>query len=208
MAESVTLKKISIQPFDFVGHQVLTIFRGTFRFIKFLYDKQSALFGTRFRFRETIQQIYVIGFQSAPVILFSLSFAAAVTIIEFAYHMNLVLHSTSLVPGFSALLILRELGAVNTSLLLTSRVGAGIAAELGTMTITEQVDALKLLSVDPFNYLVVPRLVASILSTMTLVVFADGVCIFFSIVMSANYLGYSPHSFISSMNHFAEYKDF
>ena len=66
--------------------------------------------------------------------------------------MKLVIHNDALVPGFAALLILRELGAVVSSLLLTSRVGAGVAAEVGSMQITEQLDALKMLGIDPYRF--------------------------------------------------------
>src|SRR5438046_3071461 len=102
-------------------------------------DVLYALCTPPFRYKETIAQIYFIGVQSAPVILFSISFAVAVTILEYAYHIKLIIQTTALVPGFAALLIVRELGAVITALLLTSRVGAGITAEVGTMQITEQI---------------------------------------------------------------------
>ena len=82
------------------------------------------------RIKETVQQLHFVANQSAPIILLCVCFAATVTILESSFHMKLVIQNDSLVPGFAAMLILRELGAVVTALLLTSRVGAGIAAEV------------------------------------------------------------------------------
>ena len=83
------------------------------------------------------------------IVIFCVSFAAMVTILESSFHMKIVIQNDSMVPGFAAMLILRELGAVVTALLVTSRVGAGIAAEIGSMKVTEQIDALKMLNIDP-----------------------------------------------------------
>jgi phospholipid/cholesterol/gamma-HCH transport system permease protein len=175
--------------------------------IQYLKDFSKALLTPPFRVKETIQQIYEIGFKSTFIILFSVSFAAAVTIIEYSYHIRLVIGTAALVPGFAALLVLRELGAVITALLLTSRVGAGIAAEVGTMQVTEQIDALRLLNIDPIRYLVVPRFVASVVSCVMLVVFANATCLFSAMVISSQELGFSWESFLHALNHFAQFKD-
>lgn len=166
-------------------------------------------FWTRpFRFKEFFQQFYFIGNESLVIIVFCVCFAAMVTILESSFHMKIVIQNDSMVPGFSALLILRELGAVVTALLLTSRVGAGIAAEVGSMQITEQIDALKMLGIDPINYLVIPRLMASILATAVLVIIADVTCIYAATVISDSYLGYSFSMFMNSMRRFVQFKDF
>jgi phospholipid/cholesterol/gamma-HCH transport system permease protein len=196
-----------LMPFFILGTELINTTSGLRFFSKYLFEVFYALVTPPFRVREFVTQLYLIGVQSAPVIIFSVSFAAAVTILEYAYHMNLVIHSITLVPGFAALLILRELGAVITALLLTSRVGAGITAEIGSMQITEQIDALKLLNVEPVRYLVIPRLLATICSIMALVVFANATCLFFSMIMSIKYLSYSVASFITAMNRFASFKD-
>src|SRR5258707_393891 len=107
------------------------------------------------RIKDTLQQLEFVAWQSLPVILFCVSFAAIVTIMESSFHMKLVVQNDALVPGFAALLILRELGVVVSSLLLTSRVGAGLAAEVGSMQVTEQIDALRMLGIDPIRFLVV-----------------------------------------------------
>ena len=160
-----------------------------------------------FRFKETFQQLSFVAWESAPVVVFSVSFAAAVTIVESSFHMKLVIQNDSLVPGFAALLILRELGVVVTALLITSRVGAGLAAEVGSMQITEQVDALKILGIDPIRYLVVPRFVACVFGGLLLSIIANLVCLNFAMLVSQVQLGYSPGNFLIAMRTFVDFKD-
>ncbi len=192
---------------DKTGAQIITFSKSSVAWLDYLIEFVMTLFSPPFRFKETIDQIYFIGFKSAPVVLFSVSFAAGVTILEYSYHINLVIHSTDLVPGFAALLVLRELGAVITALLLTSRVGAGIAAEVGTMKVSEQLDALKLLNIDPMRYLVVPRFTASIFSSVLLVIFANATCLFFCMLISVHNLHFTQEAFLNAMVHFASFKD-
>src|SRR3954462_3135161 len=114
------------------------------------------------RLKESVQQLYFIANGSLGIIVFCVCFAAMVTILEASFHMKLVIQNDSMVPGFAALLILRELGSVVTALLITSRVGAGLAAEVGSMKITEQIDALRMLGINPVRFIVVPRFVACV----------------------------------------------
>lgn len=160
-----------------------------------------------FRIKETTEQLFFVANESLLIIVFCVSFAAVVTILESSFHMRLVIQNDSMVPGFAALLILRELGAVVTALLLTSRVGAGIAAEVGTMKVTEQIDALRMLGIEPVRFLLLPRLAASVLGTMILVVIANMVCIGCAILVSDAYLGFSPTMFVTSMRRFVGFQD-
>ncbi len=166
-----------------------------------------SLLTRRIRWRETIQQFYFIANGSLLIVLCCVAFAAMVTILESSFHMKIVLQNDSLVPGFAAVLILRELGAVVTALLLTSRVGAGIAAEVGSMKITEQIDALKLLGIDPVDFLVVPRLIACGLAGIVLTLLANAVCLFFASLVSQVYLGFTTGMFLAAMNRFASMQD-
>jgi phospholipid/cholesterol/gamma-HCH transport system permease protein len=167
----------------------------------------AGIFSRPFRRREFFEQIYFVANKSLPIVLFCVSFAAVVTILESSFHMKLVIQNDSMVPGFAALLILRELGSVVTALLLTSRIGAGWASEIGSMQVTEQVDALKMLGIDPIKYLIVPRFLASLLGTMILTALANIVCIFCAMLVSKYYLGYTSEMFITSMNRFVDFKD-
>lgn len=176
-------------------------------FVGLIAQTLRATFTPPFRWKHIIAQLEFVAWQSAPVILFSVCFAAVVTIIEASFHMKMVIQNDSLVPGFAALLILRELGAVVTALLLTSRVGAGLAAEVGSMQITEQVDAFRLLGIDPVRFLVVPRFVACILGCFLLAILANLVCLYCAMLVSLSKLGYSSGSFLVAMRTFVGPKD-
>jgi phospholipid/cholesterol/gamma-HCH transport system permease protein len=165
------------------------------------------LFTPPFRRKEIFQQLYFVANRSLVIIVFCVCFAAVVTILESSFHMKIVIQNDSMVPGFAALLILRELGVVIMALLLTSRVGAGIASEVGTMQVTEQVDALKMLGIDPIQYLVSPRFIACIVGGVILTVIANMACLSSAMVVSQSYLGFSPGMFLSSMHRFVQFKD-
>lgn len=155
-----------------------------------------------------LEQLDFIAVQSAPIIFISVSFAAVVTVLESSFHMKLVIQSDSMVPGFSALLILRELGAIVTGLLLTSRVGAGMASEVAGQKVSEQIEALKLLGVNPYEFIVAPRLIASIIGTVILVAIANVLSIYMSMFVSSQALSIHPELFWQMMNRFVEFKDF
>lgn len=160
-----------------------------------------------YRIADIVRQLVFVAWESAPVVVFSLAFAAIVTIIEASFHMKIVIQNDALVPGFASMLILRELGAVLSALLITSRVGAGLAAEVGSMQITEQVDALNMLGIDPIRFLVVPRFVACVLGCFLISILANLVCLYCAMLVSLMKLGYSSGSFIVAMRTFVDFKD-
>lgn len=160
-----------------------------------------------FRPKDILRQIVFVAYESTPIVVFCVSFAAVVTIIEASFHMKLVIKNDALVPGFAALLILRELGAVVSALLVTSRVGAGLAAEVASMRVTEQIDALRMLGIDPVRFLVVPRFVACIIGGILLSVIANLVCLLCAMIVSQVSLGYSLGSFLMSMRTFVSFQD-
>lgn len=177
-------------------------------FLRFFSNVLKSLFSPPFRKKEFIEQLYFVMNKSLFIVVFCVSFAAVVTIIESSFHMKIVIKNDSLVPGFAALLILRELGAVVTSLLLTSRVGAGYAAETGSMKITEQLEALQMLGINKINFIVVPRFLACIVAGLVLTIVANAACLFFALIVTEAKLGYGLGAFVSSMRAFVSYQDF
>jgi len=160
------------------------------------------------RFHDIMAQIQLVAVNSLPTILFCLGFAAMVTVIESSYHMRLVIQNDSLVPGFSAVLILKEIGVVVTALLMTSRIGAAISAEVGLMKTTEQIDALKMLGINPVHYLYIPRLLGCFVGLVCLTVFANAFCLFCAALVSNLHLGFSYGLFLSSLRRFVQFQDF
>ncbi|MGE4131242.1 MAG: MlaE family ABC transporter permease [Bdellovibrionales bacterium] len=178
-----------------------------FDFSRFLWRGFRALFTPPLRWKDLMAQLEFVAWQSLPVILFCLCFAAIVTIIESSFHMKIVVQNDALVPGFAALLILRELGAVVSGLLLTSRVGAGLAAEVGSMQITEQNDALRMLGLDPIQFLVVPRFLACMVGGFVLSIIANLTCLYAAMVVCDVKLGYSNGAFLTGMRAFVDFQD-
>jgi len=154
------------------------------------------------------QQLFFVANESLTIICFCVAFAAVVTVLESSFHMKLVIQSDAMVPGFSALLILRELGAIVTALLLTSRVGAGMAAEVASMKASEQIEALKLLGVNPYEFLVIPRWIAGILGTILLVAVANVFCLYCSSLVTQQFLGFPRELYWQMMDRFVDFKDF
>jgi phospholipid/cholesterol/gamma-HCH transport system permease protein len=182
-------------------------FEPVFEFLALVAETIVGIFTPPYRVKDLFKQLDFVIWQSAPVVIFSVSFAAIVTIIEASFHMKLVIKNDALVPGFAALLILRELGAVVSALLITSRVGAGLAAEVGTMKVTEQIDALRMLGIQPVKFLVVPRFLACVIGGFVLSIIANLVCLYCAMLVSQVSLGYSPGSFIVAMRSFVSFQD-
>ncbi len=180
---------------------------GALDFGLFISQTFRSLLTPPLRFKDTLVQFEFVAWQSLPVVLFCVSFAAAVTIMESSFHMKLIVQNDALVPGFASLLILRELGVVVTSLLLTSRVGAGLAAEVGSMQVTEQIDALRMLGIDPIRFLVIPRLLACIAGGFTLSLIANIACLYCAMIITDSKLGYSAGAFLTGMRAFVGYRD-
>ncbi|MBI3922798.1 MAG: ABC transporter permease [Armatimonadetes bacterium] len=111
--------------------------------------------------RQTIRQMGDIGFSSLPIVLVTVGFSGMVLALYTATEF-LKLEAGSYVGGLVALSIAREIGPVVTSIVVAARVGSAIAAELGTMKVTEQIDALRALATSPVEYLVVPRFLACV----------------------------------------------
>ncbi|MFH1478692.1 MAG: ABC transporter permease [Candidatus Omnitrophota bacterium] len=125
-----------------------------------------------FRKKEFFAQMYKIGVLSFPIVFLVSFFTGMVLALQSAYQltkMNAQIYIASLV----ALSMVRELGPVLTALVIAGRVGASITAELGTMKVTEQIDALQTLAANPIKYLVVPRFLALCIMLPLLTVYAD-----------------------------------
>ncbi len=153
-----------------------------------------------------IHQMYAIGVASLWLVVVVSVFTGAVAAVQAAYQFSTV------VPlKYIGSVILRsvviELGPVLTALVIGGRVGASIAAELGTMKVTEQIDALRAMAINPVRYLVVPRLVAAIVMLPVLTVFANAIAIFGGYVVSITSIGVSPHTYVVGLKDFFYVKD-
>lgn len=176
-------------------------------FLNLVVQTVIGVFLPPYRVKDIIRQFYFVANQSVFIIVFCVCFAAMVTIIEASFHMKLVIQNDSMVPGFAAMIILRELGSVVMALLVTSRVGAGYAAEIGSMQVTEQIDALRMLGIDPVRFLVVPRFVACLLAGFVLAIIANLICLYGAMLVSTWKLGYTVGGFVTAMRTFVQFQD-
>jgi phospholipid/cholesterol/gamma-HCH transport system permease protein len=130
--------------------------------------------GRRFRFRESVQQVLRAGNESLPLVALIAALVGLILALQSAYQLRR-LGAVDLVADLVAVSITRELGPLMTAILVAGRVGSAIAAELGTMKVSEEVDALTVMGLDPVSFLVVPRLAGLLVAVPCLTLFADAV---------------------------------
>jgi phospholipid/cholesterol/gamma-HCH transport system permease protein len=152
------------------------------------------------------KQFVEIGFYSLPVIGLTAIFTGAVLALQ-SYTGFARFNAESSIASVVVLSITRELGPVLGGLMLAGRVGAAIAAEIGTMKVTEQIDALYTLNTDPFKFLVIPRVLAGIIMLPCLVLIADVIGVFGGYLVSIYKLGFSPYSYLRSTVNYLEVAD-
>ncbi len=147
------------------------------------------------RKREIIDQMNKIGVLSWPIVSLTAMFTGMVLALQSAYALR-DFQAEMYVSGLVAVAITRELGPVLTALAVAGRVGASITAELGTMKVTEQIDALETLSTNPVNYLVSPKLLAGIIMLPVLTIYADIVGIIGGYLVGVFKLGISSGTYM------------
>jgi phospholipid/cholesterol/gamma-HCH transport system permease protein len=169
---------------------------------------ESAGFIARLRVRltETISQAYLLGVQSTAIVLLTSLFTGMVISLESAQ--QAVQYGVgSLVGGAVAYASVRELGPMLTAVVVAGRVGAAIAAELGSMVVTEQIEALRSMGLEPSRFLVVPRLVALLVMLPLLTIFADVVSIAGGGWIAQTYAHISVDTFIASVRQTIDFMD-
>jgi phospholipid/cholesterol/gamma-HCH transport system permease protein len=132
----------------------------------------TLVFRRPFRLGLITEQMQNMGIYSLPIALLTAMFTGMVLVLQTATGLERfgAKHTAS---GIAAIAFAREIGPVLTSVVLAGRVGAGIAAEVGTMKVTEQIDALRTLATNPIHYLVVPRFIAGLFMLPVITIFAD-----------------------------------
>lgn len=143
-----------------------------------------------------IEQFHQLGVRSLTITNVTLLFTGMVLALQTAYSLA-AYGGKPFVGDVLALSVVRELGPVLAALVVAGRVGAGITAELGTMTVTEQVDALRALAADPVKKLVVPRVGALVLALPVLTILADAIGIFGGLVMAILEIGQTRGYYMS-----------
>ena len=147
--------------------------------------------------RELLSQMVKVGVTSTPVVLLTALFTGMVLALQ-TFTVLKRFSAESYVGTLVALSMVRELSPVLTSLIVAGRAGSAMGAELGSMRVTEQIDALEVMATDPIHYLVVPRVWAAVLMMPLLVVMADGVGIAGGYLVSVVLMGANPVSYLNT----------
>jgi phospholipid/cholesterol/gamma-HCH transport system permease protein len=153
-----------------------------------------------------LKQIQFIGFQSMLVILLTGTFAGMVLGLQGFYMLNRVGSEAFLGPMI-ALVLIKELGPVFAALMVTARGGSAVTAEIGIMRITEQIDALELMGLNPFRYLIVPNLLAAIIALPLLTAMFDVFGILGGYLVGVKLLGVSGGTYFGEMASYVDIKD-
>ena len=189
-----------------IGHTTLSALTETGRISLFL--GQSLFLGAQppYFWRLLLAQMVRIGYLSLPVVALTAFFTGAVLALQIYYGGN-QFNSESIIASIVALGITRELGPVLAGLMVAGRVAAAIAAELGTMRVTDQIDALATLSTNPFKYLVMPRIAAAVLVLPLLTLVADVIGILGGFAVGVENLGFNPAIYIRNTLDFLQPDD-
>ncbi len=156
------------------------------------------LFPPRIDGRELVRSLYRMGVRSLPIVLITALFAGGIMVIQAG--MIIRRYGAEGVLGWAAgFATLREIAPILIALMLSGRVGANNTAELGTMVVTEQIDALRTLAIDPISYLVVPRVIAMVVVLFLLTIFGDVVALIGAAITGDVLLGVSPRAFYRSL---------
>ncbi len=173
----------------------------------FFYRSVFASVTRPFNFKLVLEQIDEIGFKSIPIVIASAMAIGMVMVVQLAWGFAWF-GAKGVVGPVVSLSFVRELGPVVTSLLVGGRVGSGITAEIGSMKVTEQIDAISTLGADPIKKLVAPRLIAAVIAFPFLAIIADFAGIFGAMVMSNIDLDVKPALFISTILEWVTISDF
>ena len=189
-----------------IGRVVLRVFEETGNFFSMLGRVAAWAVRPPYDVPELLRQMVRVGFDSIPVVLVTTLFTGMVLALQ-TFNGFARFHAQNLVGSVVALSLTRELSPVLTALMVTGRVGSAMAAELGTMRVTEQIDALTALGTEPVQYLIVPRVTASVVMMPLLVIMGDAVGIYGGYFVAVQLLGANPVSYIDNSFQFLHVKD-
>ncbi|MEI2805188.1 MlaE family ABC transporter permease [Albidovulum sp.] len=193
-------------PLAALGRLVLGGLATLGRLALFAVETVSHLFRPPFYPKEFLHALMQIGWFSLPVVGMTALFTGGALALQI-YAGGARFSAESVVPSIVAIGMVRELGPVLGGLMVAARVASSIAAEIGTMKVTEQIDALVTLSTHPMKYLTVPRVLAATLAVPVLVAVGDSIGIFGGYLVGVNRLDFNPATYLKNTREFLEFWD-
>jgi phospholipid/cholesterol/gamma-HCH transport system permease protein len=192
--------------FAAIGRAVLHVFTQIGSVTRFALDAVTSIVRPPIYWYLIFQQMMRIGWFSLPVVGLTAFFTGGALALQIYIGGNRY-GAEAIVPQIVVIGITRELGPVIAGLMVAGRVAAAIAAEIGTMRVTEQIDALTTLSTNPIKYLVVPRLVAAVICMPILVAIADSIGVFGGYLISTKSLGFNGAAYLKNTADFVTNHD-
>lgn len=189
-----------------IGQSVLRLFEEVGRFFQML--GRTAVWAVRppYDFMEWLRQMVRVGWDSIPVVFLTTLFTGMVLALQ-TYNGFARFHAESFIGSVVALSLTRELAPVLTALMVTGRVGSAMAAEIGSMRVTEQIDALTALGTEPVQFLIVPRVIAAISMLPLLVIMGDAVGMYGGYLVAVQLLGANPVVYIDNSFQFLHVRE-
>lgn len=186
-----------------IGAAVLGALSAVGRVVIFALNTVSHLLRPPFYWREFLAALVQIGWLSLPVVGLTALFTGGALALQI-YAGGSRFNAEAVVPSIVAIGMVRELGPVLGGLMVAARVASSIAAEIGTMKVTEQIDALVTLSTDPMKYLTLPRVLAATVSVPLLVAVGDAIGIMGGYMVGTTRLGFNPAVYLQNTADFLE----
>jgi phospholipid/cholesterol/gamma-HCH transport system permease protein len=189
-----------------VGRVFIRLFEQTGLWFRMLLRTILWTFRPPFEGREWLRQMVRVGFDSIPVVFLTTMFTGMVMALQ-TYNGFHRVHAENFVGSVVALAMLRELSPVLVALMVTGRVGSSMAAEIGTMRVTEQLDALQALATDPVQYLFVPRVIAGIVMLPLLTILGDALGVGGGYLVGVKLMGANPVVYEQNTYQFLQMND-
>jgi phospholipid/cholesterol/gamma-HCH transport system permease protein len=196
----------ALRPLDTVGRRVIDAVDSLGRFGTFLVQALAAILTPPFKFWAFIDRINYIGYRSLLIIVLTGGFTGMVLGLQLYLTLTRFGSEAYLGPAV-ALSLIRELGPVLAALMVTGRAGSALTAEIGIMRITEQIDALTVMALNPVRYLVAPSILAGLVTFPLMTAIFDVVGIFGGYLVGVELLGLSQGTYFGEMQTFVDMKD-
>jgi phospholipid/cholesterol/gamma-HCH transport system permease protein len=195
-----------MNPFANIGRATLTVLAHIGRLAQFTGQALAGVVSPPIYTRLILAQMVRIGYFSLPVVGLTAFFTGGVLALQIYLGGNRF-GAEAIVPQVTVLAVTRELGPVIAGLMIAGRVAAAIAAEIGTMKVTEQIDALTTLATNPIKYLVVPRIVAAVISMPILTAIGDSIGVLGGYAVAVYTLDFNGTSYLKNTVDFAHQED-
>ena len=197
---------ILLAPLRYLGQLTMAVLATIGQVAIFAAQGISHIFRPPFYFREFLTALLQIGWLSLPVVGLTAFFTGGALALQI-YAGGARFSAEAVVPQIVAIGMVRELGPVLVGLMIAARVTSSIAAEIATMKVTEQIDALVTLSTHPMKYLTAPRVLAALIVVPILVGIGDIIGIYGGFIVGTGQLGFNPASYIKNTVNFLEMSD-